>query len=198
MTAMDTLLVSTSFADATVNYEGFVYADEFSFMPVQNGFAIAGTFPPGFDPYSYHCVYGDTSCNLNAGHYSAAVGDGNFVPIGAGDLTDASGFFSGSGTTSAAAGTPVYLFVFATPDPDTSFYWGLATSTHPSFLVPAANGDTTLNAGLADTFIHGADAPGGIALRVVPFPEPSAFVFTLTAFSFVGCGRKRRWCKSAH
>jgi hypothetical protein len=153
---------------------------------------VAGTFKPGFDLASYPCVYGDDVCNLLGGHYSAAVADGNFIPIGSGDVTDFGGGFSGSGTTSASRGTPIYLFAFETSDPDIAFYWALATSTDPSYLVPGNVETTTLNATLADVFLFGLDHPLGIALQVVPFPEPSTILLAMSAASGLMMTRRRR------
>ena len=36
------LMSAPVFADATVNYQGYVWADELTLAPVANGFAIAG------------------------------------------------------------------------------------------------------------------------------------------------------------
>src|SRR5687767_2230345 len=65
--------------------------------PVPNGFVIAGTFAPTFDPHNYKYVYGDSSGNLLSSEYSQAVADGNFRPIGSGTTTFLDGAFAGTG-----------------------------------------------------------------------------------------------------
>jgi hypothetical protein len=187
------LSAPASFGAATVNYQGYVYNDVFSPAPAFNVFAVAGTFAPGFDPYDFNCYYADDdSCNLFWSHYSEAVADGIFTPIGEGDLTDGSGFFSGSGTTLAAMGTPVFLFAFDTPDPNDAQNWALVTSSHPSFAVPANLESTTVHTAVADSVAFGYLVNGGIALNVLPFPEPSTTVLALIALASAGVPRRRR------
>ena len=155
---------------ADVSYSGSVF---FQGTPVVGGFVVAGTFKPGFDPLDYACVYGDIACNLEEGAYAHAVADGNFLPIGPGDLTDAIGAFSASGTTTAAAGTPLWLFAFQDNSKD-SFFQALVSSSDPSWLVPAQpSGVTQIVASAANIFVMGDSHPQGVSLTVIPFPEPS-------------------------
>jgi hypothetical protein len=190
VSTLSAALSSDAIADATVNYQGYLKNGN---LAAVNAFGIAGTFAPGFNPQTYHCTYGDGSCNLLSGHYSAAVADGNFIPIGPGDLTNGAGFFSGSGTTSAASGTPIYFFAFDTSDPDAASMWALATSTDPSFEVPAAMGATSIDTALTDTFIYGEGRlDAALLLRGVPIPEPSTLAFVVTAASLASFRRSRK------
>lgn len=186
---------STACADATVSYSGTVYEYIYSPVPYPHAFVIAGTFAPGFDYTLYTCVYGiDEVCNMNGNGFQRAVSDGNLFPIGAGTLTDANGEFSGSGMTSAAPGTPIFLFAFDGPD---SSGWiqsvAFASGTDPSFFVPAAGGSTHLDASLASLSILGGssvfDGFDGLVLSGgLPMPEPTSVVlglfFTPLLFSF--------------
>ncbi|MCH8043458.1 MAG: hypothetical protein IID44_07035 [Planctomycetes bacterium] len=163
---------------ATIQYSGNVFSE--SGTPVSGGYVIAGTFAPTFDDYIG--TYGDDSRNLNSGAYNLAVADGNFFPIGPGTITSPNGTFSASGITDAPVGTPLWLFAFEDISRD-SFTQILASSSNPAWQVPAQpNGSTTLTANDANVFILGASHPQGVALRVIPFPEPSSF-----ALSVLGC-----------
>ena len=163
-------------AAATVNYQGYLYGEFGS--PAYGGFIIAGTFAPGFNPETIACVYGDESCNVGTEYYTLGVNDGTIRPIGDGVTTDSNGFFSGTGTTSEIAGSPIYLFGFP---PFSSAEGVVATSNHPSFLVPPTDGSTTLDASLANSFVFGYQTGNGIAVAVLPFPEPSALALVVIA-----------------
>jgi len=167
------VLASAASAQATINYQGFLYS--LSGLPVQNGRVIAGTFKPGFNVDNFTCIYGDNVCNLNDNNYTQAVADGNFIPAGAGVLTGFNGAFSGSGFSSAPAGSKVWIFGFPTsqtsPQPD--YTEVLASSSDPSFIVPAG-GTATINASLANQFELGQKFSNGLQLTSIPIPEPSA------------------------
>jgi hypothetical protein len=172
---------------AVVGYSGRVFL---GFTPVENGYVVAGTFAPGFDASNYTCFYGDEVCNLNSGAFESAVTDGNFLPIGFGELTDSSGFFSAAGTTAAATGTPIWLFAFADDSAD-SFFQVLASSTDSSWLVPSQPaGITELVASDANIFVMGESHPLGVSLSVIPFPEPSALL--LLCLGALGVAALRR------
>ena len=170
---------------ATVQYSGSLFDEHGD--PVGGGYVIVGTFAPGFDPYNggneegtrYNCVYGDSVCNLNSGAYDSAVSDGNFIPIGAGTITMLQGGFFGAGTTSAPAGTPIWLFAFEDTSRD-SFFQVLATSS--TWQVPGQPpGFASLDASDADLFVMGTSHPLGVALSVIPFPEPCSLTFAVMA-----------------
>jgi hypothetical protein len=175
---------------AGVDYSGRIFHEG---SPVVGGLVVAGTFAPSFDPHSYACIYGDMACNLDPFAYDSAVFDGNFIPIGAGDLTDGTGFFSASGTTDAAAGTPIWIFAFQDASRN-SFFQALASSTNASWVVPAQPlGQTQLNASNANVFVMGDSHLQGISLTVIPFPEPnSACMALLCAVSILGRFRIRK------
>jgi hypothetical protein len=175
---------STLFAAATVNYQGFVFTS--GSTPAAFDFAIAGTFTPSFDPNNYSCVYGsDNFCNMNSTQYSHAVADGNFLPIGAGTLTNASGGFDGTGTTNAPTGTPIYLFLFNNPNPDAATLFALATSSNPFYRVPSGGGTTTLFASQANSFVFGFPGGNGIVLNSFPIPEPSTLSLAALGFALL-------------
>jgi hypothetical protein len=179
-------------APPPVTYHGHVYQGYGG--PVVNGFAVAGTFAPGFDPFDYEYVYGiDEWGNMDQTHYSDAVADGNFLPIGGGTWTDESGYFWGSGASSAAPGTPVYLFVFDDSNPDLAANFGLATSTDPSYRL-SASGYASVDATLANDFVFGWSSGDGIAVNVLPFPEPATSTLALLAMAGLplarGCHRR--------
>lgn len=165
---------------AKVGYMGNVFSE--AGTPVSGGFVIAGTFAPGFEPFEYNCVYGDGSCNLLSGAYDSAVADGNFIPIGPGTNTDLNGAFFAVGDTFEPAGTQLWLFAFEDNSRD-SFFQVLASSSSMGWQVPTQpTGLTLLTASDAELFVLGASHPQGVALSVIPFPEPSSW-----ALSVLGC-----------
>lgn len=187
-------LSPASSSAATVGYSGYVFGDG---SPVVNGYVIAGTFAAGFDPLNYTCFYGDSACNLNVDAYSSAVADGNFLPIGAGVLTDSSGAFSTTGTTDAAAGTPVWLFAFGDAGTSSS-HQVLASSSDPSWNVPAQPlGATLINAVAADLFVMGQTHPLGVEVTGVPVPEPGTWLLALAILINVLSFRGRGWGRIA-
>ena len=185
---------SMALASATVNYQGYMYHGVdlgFGSGPVAGGYVIAGAFAPGFVVQDYFDVYGDGFGNITQGHYSAAIADGAFRPIGAGVLTDGFGFFSSSGMTDEPEGTPIYLFGFPTADPDSGIPVGvLATGTHSSFLVPADMGSTSVDASQTDTFVYGVPTVDGFAFVLLPIPEPTSC--WLAAVGAIACGIAHR------
>lgn len=185
------LQASAACADATVSYHGYLYNQ--ALTPIQGGFVIAGTFDPGFNPASYFAVYGDAFGNVAAGHYSAAVAAGTFRPVGLPVNTSASGFFSGSGTTTAAAGTSIYLVAFP-EHPDLGGTFGvLGTGIDPTFRVPDAMGSTDIDAALANQFYWGRHVNGGVGVGTLPIPEPSTLGALIVGAAFrVVTGAKSR------
>jgi PEP-CTERM motif len=191
------LVPSPMWAAATVNYQGFLYGGSFGpfapFQPVVNGFVVAGTFAPGFNPSSIPAVYGDFAQNVGSDYYAKAVADGNIRPIGPGTLTDGTGHFSASGMTSDPTGTRIYLFGFSTPVPSNSGAFStLGTSSDASFLVPPGGGITTVNASMANQFVFGGTHNNGISLDVLPFPEPSTFILAGVGFVALAAFAVRR------
>ena len=184
---------SSVLAQTTVNYHGGVnYRPG---MPVVNGFAIAGTFASGFDPYDYKYVYGmDEWGNMDETHYSDAVADGNFLPIGGGSWTNTSGYFSGAGTTYAPEGTTLWLFVFDNPDPNAAANFGLGTSTS-LWKVPAVGENFTLDTGRMNAFVFGSPGGGRIVVGGLPIPEPGTAI--LAFFAPGGLLAVRRWRRRA-
>ncbi|HEY4232332.1 MAG TPA: hypothetical protein VGM76_02815, partial [Lacipirellulaceae bacterium] len=153
-------------------------------------------FAPSFHPDNYECVYGDSACNMFSTQYSHAVADGSFLPIGAGTLTNGSGGFSGTGMTGAPVGTPIYLFLFNSPNPDAANLFALATSSDASYKVPVDGGSTTLSASQANSFVFGFPTGNGIRLNFFPIPEPSTF--SLAALSLgIMYGMQRRMKRAA-
>jgi hypothetical protein len=173
---------------AEINYSGQVFNE--SGLPLPGGFVIAGAFAPTFNPAGYCCFYGDPACNLDPGAYDRAVADGNFLPAGAGGFTDAAGFFSLTGTSAAQAGSPIWLFAFEDAGRN-SFTQALASSSDPDWAVPSGAGVTSIQATEATTFVLGQDHPLGIALSVIPFPEPACASVLVAAVAGL-CSRRRR------
>jgi hypothetical protein len=134
-------------------------------------------------------VYGDSFCNLEAATaFDDAVADGNFIPID-GTYTAFDGSFNGFASTSAPAGTPIWLFAFQYDQP-TSYLQVLASSTDPSWKVPSQpSGMTSLSATSANMFKFGTWHPQGVMLDIVPFPEPSSLVLLATSVAFVAFKR---------
>ena len=169
-------------AAATVTYQGFLQED--AVLPPQSfnlsdDFVIAGTFAPGFDPFNYTHVYGDSVGNLTDPlHYTHAVADGNFRPIGAGTLSDAAGAFSGSGTATKIDNLPIYLFLFADADPNGLSNLALVSSTDPSWRVQN-DGIATLDAATANVFPLGSRSGNRIVMQIPPVPEPAPGIFIL-------------------
>ena len=162
---------------AVVDYSGRVFEDPqgrpTGGAPHRNGFVIAGTFAPGYDPFRYAFSIDTEGGNIVGGEYDKAVADGDFFPIGTGGLTDAAGAFALSGTTAADPGTPIWLFAFDRPVAE-GWTQVLATSPLANWRAPAADGTTSLAASEAETFVLGRSNPQGVALSIVPFPEPTA------------------------
>ena len=171
---------------AVVQYSGSLF-DPDGFL--QNDWVIAGTFKPGFDVNQYDFIYGDASGNLGGQHYTQAVADGNFRPIGSGTFANASGAFSGSGTATGIDGLPIYLFASAIPDIDQSFYLALATS--PTWTV-SNNGNVTIDAATASSFHFGYKDGTRMALSEIPFPEPSGVAVVGGAMCLHCIRRQRR------
>ncbi|MEZ6072993.1 MAG: PEP-CTERM sorting domain-containing protein [Pirellulales bacterium] len=180
---------------AIILYSGSLFTD--SGTPVVGGYVIAGTFRAGFDPYNggeyggtrYNCVYGDESCNLISGAYDMAVSDGNFIPFGDGAITTINGEFTAIGATSAAAGTPIWLFAFSDTSRNSS-YQVLASSSDSTWRVPESIGSFV--ASDADLFVMGSSHPQGVSLRVVPIPEPSSLTMLVLVSCFAIGSRRRR------
>jgi hypothetical protein len=172
---------------ASIGYSGKVFS-EYG-VPIQNGLVVIGTFAPTFDVGNYNCVYGDGFCNLEFGTaFDSAVSDGNFFPIDS-TLTGTDGSFSGMGSTSAQAGTPLWMFAFEFDQP-ASFFQVLASSTDPSWQVPAQpSGSTVLSAASANIFKMGMSHQEGLMLTVVPFPEPSSLILLATSAAIVAFKR---------
>jgi hypothetical protein len=186
--AVAALLGPLTAAGATVSYHGLLKDP----TPPQGDFVIAGTFRPGFQPWQYSHIYGDAYGNLDFNHhYSHAIADENWRPIGVGTLADASGAFSGSGTTTGIDGLPIYLFLFDNPNPDTTWFFALATSTNPLWSVQN-DGDIIIDAARANQFTYGYKQGDRIALSVIPFPEPSsAIAVAVMTFALL----RRRTCE---
>jgi hypothetical protein len=186
------ILLTTAFLDpspgvaAIVNYQGFL---EDGFFPGDD-FVIAGTFLPGFNPFSYPYVYGDAFGNLtDPHHYNHAVADGNFRPIGTGTLADVGGFFSGSGTAAGIDNLPIYLFLFDHANPDGLSNLALVSSSNPSWRVQN-DGIANLNGGTANVVVMGTGVIGGrISLGIPPVPEPASAAFLLLG---AACCLRRR------
>jgi hypothetical protein len=188
--AMSLLTGPFSLSAATVNYSGKLFSE--AGPPVSGGEVVIGTFAASFDPFQYSCVYGDGACNLDLGAFNSAVGEGNFFPIGSGAITGTDGFFSGTGTTSAPSGTPIWMFAFEDLTRD-SFYQVLTTSSHSAWQVPAQpSGITEIVALQANTFVMGFPEPEGIRLNVVPFPEPGTFLLLTVVGMVMGLKRQGR------
>lgn len=158
-----------------VTYSG---ALSLSGAPVANGFVIAGTFAPTFDPFSYKYVYGDAFGNLLSSEYSRAVADGAFRPIGGGDTSSFDGTFSGVGLNTQGAGLAVYLFAFDHPDPDLAANFALASAA--GWITGGGSG-LTLAAADASIFVFGQKAGSTIQLNVLPLPEPTSLSLAVLA-----------------
>ena len=158
-------------AAATVDYYGQLYIGS---GYLSGGFVVAGTFAPGFVSANYFQVYS------LSGFYSDSVADGGFRPIGSGVLTDANGFFSGSGTTNEPPGTQIYLFGFNVSNPDLATHGFLATGSDPSFLIPADMTSTSIHPSQVSSILFGVQF-GGDAIGVGPLTvaEPTSFALTL-------------------
>jgi hypothetical protein len=171
---------------AVVTYSGRHFSP---FGTTGNDFVVAGTFLPGFDVNNYGFHFDPNGNILGIPHYSMAVSQGIFRPIGPGTLTDGAGIFSGSGTASGINDLPIYLFHFDTADPDDSLALALETSTDPSWRVQN-DGSTHIDAATATTFVYGGISNGVIQLQVAPFPEPATG--TLFTIALLALGMRRR------
>jgi hypothetical protein len=177
-------------AAQVVNYSGTVVDPFASFAPVANGFVIAGTFKPTFDPYQYSCVYGsDAFCNMDSTRYSQAVADGNFIPIGAGTATLSDGSFSTSGSNLQGPGQQLWLFGFSYADPDLSNDMVLASS--PSWITSAS--PLEINTSDATLFVFGSPFGTAIALNGgLPVPEPNIALLGGVAACVASMARRKR------
>lgn len=175
---------------ATMSYSGKLLTE--TGTPVVGGYVVAGTFAPGFDPFDYNCVYGDPDCNQVGGSfgsaYDSAVGEGNFIPIGAGTFTLTDGSFSGSGDSAASVGTQIWLFGFEDGSRN-SQNQALASSSLPSWQVPFVA--TSLSASDADVFVMGAPHPEGVSLTSIPVPEPASLHLVLLLSLLAAAARSR-------
>jgi hypothetical protein len=174
------LSASPILAATTVNYQGYLY--NFNGAPIDGGVVIAGTFAPSFHPPQDLCDYGDAGCNFGTEYFRLAVADGKLFPIGTGASTDSAGFFSGTGMSNDPAGTPIYLFGFQSPAALTvggGDFGALATSTDASYQIPVGGGPANIDAALANVFILGKKYNGGLAVDVLPFPEPSSVILAI-------------------
>jgi hypothetical protein len=134
-------------------------------------------------------------CNMDDNGFQRAVSDGNLFPIGAGTLADANGMFNGSGVTSAAPGTPIFLFAFGGPDSSGSIQnVAFASSTDSSFLVPAPGGTANLDASLANLpILGGSPVFDGLVLSGgLPMPEPTSVVLGWACVFVVLTPRRHR------
>lgn len=171
-------LAETCVQAQMVSYNGGVTQNG---APVANGFVIAGTFAPGFDVDSYKYVYGDESGNLlGLPHYSQAVADGNFRPIGDGALTLPDGSFAGSGSNETGVGRLVYLFAFDKPNPADS--WFFAMATNPAW-VTGSDSFLNISADEATQFPFGEKFGATLGLQIMPFPEPSSLSLAIVVGS---------------
>jgi hypothetical protein len=154
-----------------VDYSGKLFSP---FGTPQNaGVVHAGTFAPGNTAESWILANSDGFGNVSEAVYSLGVSSGVIVPI-AQATTSFDGSFTGLGSTSAAAGTQIWLFGFADMN-TTSLTQVWATGTDPSWSVPAQpNGSTSINTSTATVFKFGMDLADGIQLGIVPFPEPAS------------------------
>jgi hypothetical protein len=156
-------------------------------VPVNGGRVIAGVFKPGFDISTYLSLYDDGLTNPDQDHYDQAVADGNFIPFNSGVLTNASGVFSGVGT-SAAIGSQIWLYGWPTSS-TISPYSVLASGTDASFRVSAST--TTVIAGNANQFWSGQHYLNGFRLEGLPVPEPCAAGLIVVGGSAI-CSLARR------
>jgi hypothetical protein len=187
---LTTLLCVGEGQATTVNYQGTLYGQFGS--PVQGGRVIAGTFKPGFDTSNYSCTYGDPFCNTLPDNYSRAVADGNFIPLDSGVVTNISGVFSGSGTTSAA-GSKIWFYGFTGSQPNAfDGLQVLATSSDFSYIVPAS-GTISVSATTANQFVYGLHFSNGFRVDGLPVPEPGTFgLAALSLSAMVALRRQRR------
>jgi hypothetical protein len=198
-------LVTVVHASATtVTFQGYLYGlnPSGTVSPVIGGRIIVGTFKPGFDVGRYTCIYGSPGwCNLDSNNYYEAVADGNFIPLSnvfdfgnflwtdrGGVLTTYNGYFQGFGATDAV-GSQLWIFGFAGAEPVASTIEVLASSSGDAFRVPAS-GSVSIDAAQTNMFILGQHYSDGIALTLVPIPEPTCLI--LFSIAVVMLGSRRR------
>lgn len=150
--------------------------------PAANALVIPGTFAPAFNPFNYTSYYGDVFNNLLPDAYDIAVTDGNFMPAGNGVVTDAGGNFFWLGNSSLSPGQQLWFFVFEGNNTG-AFFQVLATSTAANWLSPSVSGSTSILASEANQFVMGQSFADGVALSVIPFPEPSSLLLGLAALA---------------
>jgi hypothetical protein len=182
-----TLAIANDVYAATVNYQGTLYSNG---APVQGGRVIAGTFKPGFNISNYSCTYGDAFCNTNPNNYSQAVADGNFIPLDSGVLTNTSGLFFGTGT-STATGSQIWFYGFTGSQPiAVGSQQLLASSSNASYVVPASGSIAPL-ASVANQFVYGSLFSNGFQVAGLPFPEPTSAGLALLSFTALVMRRVR-------
>lgn len=174
-----------------VTYSGTISEEGY---PLENGFVVAGTFIPGFDPYQFFWVYGDEVGNGLPSSYSDAVDDGAFRPLGPNTLTNSSGVFTDTIYVNGSShySSQVWLFCFNHPSPSTGIL-ALCTSTNASWVLDAQ--DRTLYASDVDQFAYGQPGQGfDIELGIAPMPEPSTIAILCSGVVFLGImfGTKKR------
>lgn len=180
-----TLAPYSAKAVSIVNYTGGAGA---SGMPLPGVFATAGTFKPGFDPYSYKYVYGDAWGNMLTTNYSQAVADGNFMPIGSGAFTNAFGAYSGSGVATVPDDEQIWLFTFDNVDPDAASNFALASN--PNWLV--ATPTVSIQGVNATEFVFGRPGPYVFELNTLPMPEPGTMSIAIIAIAAFTAKLRRR------
>ena len=114
---------------------------------------------------------------LNAGTVNEAGAPGQQIVINdlfaAGDVF---GQIENIEDTYFLAGTPLYAWVFNSPDPLTATQWGIFTST-TGWGFPMNPGSETLSTFEIDTTIRGNDT--GTQFQLAPVPEPGSMVLML-------------------
>jgi hypothetical protein len=177
------LVTASAARGGVVTYSGSVNSP---FVPAE--FMALGTFKPGFNPFSFFAVYGDSSGNLVGPFYAQAVADGNFRPLTSGSLSSEA--ISGSANAVGIEGQRLWLFLLNKPS---AVYGLLASGTDPSWLAPSDAGIGTLALNSADMFVFGSGGHGqALRLDGLPFPEPGLGLAVCGAAMLLSTRRRLR------